>query len=74
MNNVSKLMLSDDEQQLVCNTGWILTKRKIIDTVNDLLGEVCEQQKKIIEKEKNWLPGTVVQSTAKISEASKRLG
>jgi len=34
MNTFSKLTLSDDEQQLVTNTGWILTKRKIIDTVN----------------------------------------
>ena len=73
MNDVSKLMLSDDEQQLVCNTAWILTKRKIIDKVNGLLGEISEQQKQIIEKEKNWLPAAVTQSTPKIARGENYL-
>lgn len=73
MNDVSKLMLSDDEQQLVCNTDWILTKRKIIEKVNGFLGEISEQQKQVIEKEKNWLPAAVVHSTPKIAKGENYL-
>jgi hypothetical protein len=73
MNDVSKLMISDDELQLVCSTAWILTKRKIIDKINLLLGEISEQQKLIIEKEKNWLPDAVVQSTPKIARGENYL-
>jgi hypothetical protein len=73
MNDVSKLMLSDDELQLVCNTGWILTKRKIIDKVNGLLGEISEEQKMVIEKETSWLPAAVIQSTPKIAKGENYL-
>lgn len=73
MNTFSNLMLSDDEQQLVCNTDWILTKRKIIDTVDQLLGLISEHQKLVIENERNWLPDAVVQSTPKIAKGENYL-
>ena len=73
MNTFSKLMLSDDELQLVTNTGWILTKRKIIDKVNLLLGEVAANQQQIIENEKTWLPAAVVLSTPKIAKGENYL-
>ena len=73
MNNVSKLMLSDEEQQLVNNTAVILTKRKIMEQVNQLMGAVCERQKGVIEKEKTWLPAAVVQSTPKIAKGENYL-
>jgi hypothetical protein len=73
MNTFSKLMLSDDELQLVTNTDWILTKRKIIDTVNRLLGDVAERQQQIIENEKAWLPQQVVLSTPKIAKGENYL-
>ena len=73
MNTFSNLMLSDDEQQLVCNTDWILTKRKIIDTVDQLLGLISEHQKLVIENERNWLPDAVVQSTPKIVKGENYL-
>ncbi len=68
MNIDSKLMLSDDELQLVTNTQWILTKRKIIDKVNLLLGDVAANQQQVIEKEKAWLPAAVVLSAPKIAK------
>ncbi len=74
MNPASKLMLSDEEQQLVNNPGWILTKRIIIDKVNNLLGYLAENQKEVIEKEKDWLPATVVRSTPKIAKGENYLG
>lgn len=73
MNNDPKLMLSDEEQQLVNNTHWILTKRVILDKVGQLLGELSEQQKGIIENEKNWLPPEVCMSSAKISKGENYL-
>lgn len=73
MNPASKLMLSDEEQQLVNNSGWILTKRIIIDKVNNLLGYLAENQKEVIEKEKDWLPTAVVQSTPKIAKGENYL-
>jgi hypothetical protein len=74
MNTFSKIMLSDDEQQLVTNTGWILTKRKIMEKVNRLLGDIAEHQKQVIENERNWLPDAVVQSTPKIAKGENYLG
>jgi hypothetical protein len=73
MNIDSKLMLSDDELQLVTNTGWILTKRKIMDTVNVLLGDIAVKQKQVIENEKAWLPEAVVLSTPKIAKGENYL-
>ena len=73
MNPFSKLMLSDDELQLVTNTQWILTKRIIIDKVNDLLGEVAANQQQMIKNEKAWLPAAVVSSAPKIAKGENYL-
>ncbi len=73
MNKFSKLMLSAEEQQLVNNAGWILTKRVIIDKVNELLGYCSENQKAVIEREKDWLPVAVIQSTPKIAKGENYL-
>ncbi len=73
MNIDSKLMFSDEEQQLVNNTHWILTKRNILDKVNLLLGGLSQDQKVIIEKEKNWLPPEVIRTTPKISKGENYL-
>lgn len=68
MNTYSKIMLSDDELQLVTNTQWILTKRKIIDKVNLLLGDAAASQQQVIENERAWLPAAVVLSVPKIAK------
>lgn len=73
MNIDPKLMLSDEEQQLVNNTHWILTKRVILDKVERLLGDLSDQQKGIIKNEKNWLPQEVCMSSAKISKGENYL-
>ena len=66
-------MLSAEEQQLVNDPGWILTKRIIIEKVNGLLGYLSGDQKIIIEKEKDWLPTAVIQSTPKIAKGENYL-
>ena len=73
MNNFSKLMLSDEEQQLVNNADWILTKRIIIDKVCGLLALVLETQKALVEKEGKWLPPEIVKSTPKIAKGENYL-
>ncbi|MEO6253378.1 MAG: hypothetical protein ABIO79_08745 [Ferruginibacter sp.] len=73
MSNISKLLLSDEEQQLVNNTRWILTKRVVIDKVCQLMADVAESQKQIIEKEKNWLPPDITLSTPKIAKGENYL-
>jgi hypothetical protein len=74
MNSFSKLTLSADEQQLVTNTEWILTKRKITDKVDLLLGDISVRQQVMIENEKAWLPTAVVLSTPKIAKGENYLG
>ena len=74
MNSFSKLTLSADELQLVTNTDWILTKRKIIEKVDWLLGDVSVRQQSVIENEKHWLPTAVVLSTPKIAKGENYLG
>ena len=74
MYNVSKLMLSDEEQQLVNNSHWILTKRVIIEKVNQLLGNLSQTQQAIIKKEKHWLPPAALQCTPKIAKGENYLG
>lgn len=73
MNTDPKLMLSDDELQLVCNADWILTKRRIVDKVDGLLSWLAGQQRLIIENEKDWLPAEVVESEPKISRGENYL-
>ena len=73
MNIDSKIMLSDDELQLVTNTQWILTKRTIMNKVNALLGDVAAHQQQAIENEKAWLPSAVVLSAPKIARGENYL-
>jgi hypothetical protein len=73
MNIDPKLMLSDDELQLVTNTNWILTKRRVMEKVDQLLGHIAETQKRIVENEKDWLPAEVVKSEPKIAKGENYL-
>lgn len=73
MNPAPKLMLSDEELQLVTNPGWILTKRLVIEKVCNLFGELAEQMRVTIEQEKNWLPPAVITSSPKISKGENYL-
>ncbi|MBS1513091.1 MAG: hypothetical protein JST86_19805 [Bacteroidetes bacterium] len=66
MNGKSKLMLSDGELQLVRNTAWILTKRKIIETAVELLGAVAAAVEPVLKNA--GLPPEVAASTPKISK------
>lgn len=73
MNPGSKLMLSDEELQLVNNREWILTKRIIIEKAMAMLGLLGQQMQAVIEKEKGWLPAAIVQSSPKIAKGENYL-
>jgi hypothetical protein len=73
MNKFSKLMLSDEEQQLVNNPEFILTKRIIIDKVCSLLAMVLENQKATLSQAENWLPLDVIKSSPKIAKGENYL-
>lgn len=66
-------MLSDEELQLVNNREWILTKRIIIEKAMALFGMVSHNMQSVIEKEKYWLPATVVRSSPKIAKGENYL-
>ncbi len=71
MDSNSKLILSDEELQLVNNSNWILTKRIIIDKVYRLFGTLAGHIK--ISMENSGLPEQVKRSTAKISKGENYL-
>ncbi len=64
----TNLALSAEEQLLINNADWILTKRSIIGKIDLLFGTVCENMKQVIEEQKSSLPETVVISEPKIAK------
>jgi hypothetical protein len=68
MDDSSKLILSHGEMELVNNTDWILTKRIIIDKVNNMFGALAGSMQQIIVAEQTALPHAIVQSTPKIAK------
>ena len=47
--NDPKIQLSEEEWQLVSNSGWILTKHGIIDKVYGLFGQLAQQMQGTLE-------------------------
>lgn len=74
MNNISKLALSTEELQLVSDSKWILTKRIILIKVDELLGELSEKQKLIVENHLSVIPVTAVANNGKISKGENYMG
>ncbi len=73
MTAQSKLILSDGEMQLVTNTDWILTKRKIIDKVQLLFGQLAEVMQEIVSGEQEYLTADIVSSAPKIAKGENYL-
>jgi hypothetical protein len=64
----TKIMLSPDELLLAQNSGWILTKRNIIDKAVQLFSGLCDNMRDIIEAEKAGLSPAAFLSEPKISK------
>lgn len=73
MNDGSKLMLSDEELQLLHNSEWILTKRRILEKVALMLGDLADKQLAVLQHAKDWLPSEVLTRSAKISRGENYL-
>lgn len=68
MTTGAKIILSDKELELVCNTDWILTKHTIIQKVYQLFGDVLPALENVLLENKNGLPAEVFATAAKISK------
>ena len=68
MNEEAKIQLSEREMELVNNTEWIFTKQLIIEKVYLLFGQLHQDFKSIINKEKQFLPAEWQKPGGKISK------
>jgi len=68
MNEETKITLSAKEQELVCNTDWILTKHTIIHKVNQLFGKEAAFMQKLILNESADLPEEAKSTAPKIAK------
>ena len=68
MTSPTKLTLSSEEQLLVNNSNWILTKRTIIEKAVLLLGELYNKIKPVILNYEMLLPESIINSEPKISK------
>lgn len=73
MTGNAKIYLSKEEQQLICNTEWILTKRKVLEKIAELFGEISLNVQGFLKKEP-WLPPEMLYSVSKISKGENYLG
>lgn len=74
MNEEAKIQLSGLEMELVNNTEWIFTKQLIIKKVYQLLGQLHDDYKKVVEKQKPYLPKMLLQPGGKISKGENYQG
>ena len=68
MTASAKLTLSAEEQLLVNNSVWILTKHTVIEKAIILLSGLSDKIRLVLATEKNWLPQIISQSEPKISK------
>lgn len=74
MNEEAKIQLSAREMELVNNTEWIFTKQLIIEKVYHLFGQLHNDYRKIVLKEKHFLPATMLEPGGKISKGENYQG
>jgi len=73
MPAASKLKLSPEELQLVSDPQWILTKRSIIETVNELFGQLAAAMQPHVAACGHYLPAAVVQPAPKMARGENYL-
>lgn len=64
----TKITLSDKELELVCNTGWILTKHAVMQKVYCLFGEAVPLLENFLQENRDALPAEVFSLPPKISK------
>ena len=73
-NNKTKLTLSPKEQELVCNTEWILTKQTITEKIVLLFSELLISMQQITTAQKGNLPAMIFVTDPKISRGENYKG
>lgn len=68
---MTKIQLSEEEMQLVCNSDWILTKQRIIEKVYHLFGSLSEQMQLHTRQHIQYLPAEALQLPPKISKGEQ---
>ena len=74
VTNKTKIVLSAKEQEMVCNTEWILTKHQIVQKVVALFGAVLANLQIITEQHKSNLPRAIFVQSPKISKGENYKG
>lgn len=74
MNEAAKIQLSQREMELVNNTEWIFTKQLILKKVYQILGNLHHHFKKVVIKEKDFLPKIWQKPGGKISKGENYKG
>lgn len=72
--NAAKIRLSQDEQTLVQNAEWILTKNNILESVTHFFAALQVEQATILSTYNTTLPSLIAESSAKISKGENYLG
>lgn len=72
--NAAKIRLSEQEQELVRNAEWILTKNSIMQKVKWMLEGVQPALEQVVGKYSNRLPAEVLQPLFKISRGENYRG
>lgn len=70
----AKIRLSEEEQLLVSNGDWILTKNRVLNQISTFLAALQEEQSHWIRKQASGLPASVLAIPAKLSKGEQYLG
>lgn len=74
MNDSPKIQLSPFEEQLVTDSGWLLTKNAVLEKIKLLLASLQDGQNDILKDAKDALPAEVLIPSPKISRGENYLG
>ena len=69
----AKIRLSEEEQNLVMNGDWILTKNRVLDQISSFLAELQLSQSKLISQQAG-LPEELLAIPAKLTKGENYLG
>lgn len=72
--SAAKIRLSPPEMELLLNTEWILTKNRILENVNQLMGLLLEQQQHYLRLNSGSIPSEILAAGAKLSKGDNYRG
>jgi len=70
----AKIRLSEEEQLLVCNGDWILTKNRVLDAVSSFLADLQAEQARWLRDQAPGFPPSILTIPAKVSKGEQYLG